>query len=173
MALVALVLAGCGAPQPGPYAAGSGLDPVAAQALALRADDLLRWALVKARSDGLDAAFRGPALDRLRTQVGRMSQRGLRLEERGARRVVVLVDVQAREVVLEVAAEYRLVTPSDPDPSWAATLRQWWARLGFAAGAWWVVNDRELPPDQWRPLPPGYARPTLMRLRISSICGCG
>jgi hypothetical protein len=31
-------------------------------------------------------------------------------------------------------------------------VRQWWARLQYADSTWWVVDQRDLPPDQWHEL---------------------
>lgn len=60
-------------------------------------------------------------------------------------------DPHADEAVLQVVAQRRIVTSDQPDPAWAATVRQWWARLQHADGSWWVVEQQDLSPDRWRP----------------------
>ena len=61
-------------------------------------------------------------------------------------------DPGALEAVLQVASQRRLVTSEGPNPGWAATVRQWWVRFEFAGGRWWVADQRDLPPDAWRPV---------------------
>jgi hypothetical protein len=56
--------------------------------------------------------------------------------------------------VLQVVAQGRLVTPDQPSPAWTPTVRQWWARLEYAEGRWWIVDQEDLRPDRWRALPP-------------------
>jgi hypothetical protein len=84
-----------------------------------------------------------------------MELRGLRVEERALARTLVSWDPGADEAVLQIAAQGRLVTPDEPNPAWTATVRQWWVRLQYADGAWWVIEQEDLAPDQWRPVPPG------------------
>lgn len=101
-------------------------------------------------STRLGSFFAGRALRTLVDKVGWMRARCLRSEERRVLRVVASWDGGAKEVVIQVEAEHRLLSPDEPEPPWSSSMRQWWARLGFAAGAWRVVDDRDLPPDQWR-----------------------
>jgi hypothetical protein len=118
--------------------------------LLLRADDLKR--LSESGAIGLDEAFRGPALQVLEARAEALGRRGQRIEERNATRALVFWDPRALEAVLQVAAQRRLVTADDPNPGWAATVRQWWARLEFARGRWWIADQRDLTPDAWMPV---------------------
>lgn len=120
-----------------------------AERLLLRADDIKRQS--EGGTPGLAEAFRGRALRVLEAQAQAFSRRGQRVEERNAARDLVFWDPGALEAVLQVAAQRRLVTPDDPNPGWDATLRQWWARLEFARGKWWIADQRDLTPDTWRP----------------------
>ncbi len=97
--------------------------------------------------------FRGRALQVLEKQVLEMGHRRLHIEERDQMRTLVLWDSRAHEAVLEVAAQDRLVTADQPDPAWAATTRQWWSRLAYQGGSWWVVDQGDLTPDRWWPGP--------------------
>lgn len=119
----------------------------------LRADDAKRLALDAPRTARLAGAFRGRTLQMLEAQVQSMDRRGLRIEERNSARKLVFWDPRAGEAVLQVVAQRRLVTPDQPNPAWAATVRQWWARLQYADGSWWVVDQEDLTPDRWRPVP--------------------
>jgi hypothetical protein len=130
------------------------LDRPVAEQVALRADDARRDALMAADTAGLTALFRGSALQMLQAQVRAMRQRGLRLEERDSSRTLVFWDARAREVVLQVEAQRRLVTPEAADPAWTATVRQSWSRLDYVGGAWWIDDEADLTPDRWRPVPP-------------------
>jgi hypothetical protein len=114
----------------------------------LRADGIKLSAGVGTAS--LAEAFRGRALQMLEAQAKSMEGRGLRVEERNAVRTLVFWDPGAFEAVLQVVAERHPVTPDDPNPGWAATVRQWWARLQFADGSWWIVDQSDLTPDRWR-----------------------
>ena len=129
------------------------LDRPVAEQVVLRADDARRDALMAADPAGLTALFRGRALQMLQAQVQAMRQRGLRLEERDSSRTLVFWDPRAQEVVLQVEAQRRLVTPDDADPAWTATVWQAWSRLDYVDGAWWIVDDADLTPDRWRPVP--------------------
>jgi len=80
------------------------------------------------------------------------ASKGERYEWRNwIRRALVSWDPHADEAVLQVVAQRRIVTSDQPDPAWAATVRQWWARLQHADGSWWVVEQQDLSPDRWRP----------------------
>jgi hypothetical protein len=126
------------------------LDRVMAEQVVFGADEALEAAMADLDSTRLDLFFAGRALRTLVDQVGWMRARSMRSEERGERRVVASWDGGANEVVIQVEAEHRLLSLDQPKPPWSSSMRQWWARLGFAAGAWRVVDDRDLPPDQWR-----------------------
>jgi hypothetical protein len=117
--------------------------------LMLRADDIKR--LSEAGTPGLAEAFRGRALQVLEAQAKALGRRGQRAEERNAVRDLVHWDPLALEAVLQVAAQRRLVTSEDPNPGWAATVRQWWVRFEFGGGRWWIADQRDLPPDAWTP----------------------
>jgi hypothetical protein len=121
-----------------------------AERLLLRADDIKR--VSDAGTAGLADVFRGRALLVLQAQAQALGRRGQRIEERNATRDLVLWDPRALEAVLQVAAQRRLVTADDPNPGWAATVRQWWTRLELAGGRWWIADQRDLTPDTWRPV---------------------
>ena len=123
-----------------------------AELLMLRADDVKRAALEADRTARLADAFRGHALQVVEAQAQGMESRGLSVEERNSARTFVSWDPRADEAVLQIAAQSRLVTPDQPNPAWTVTVRQWWARLQYADGAWWVVEQVDLSPDQWRPM---------------------
>jgi hypothetical protein len=152
--LIVLIVGGCSARQataerhPAPSLAA--LDRAGAEAVVLKADAARRAAFADLGAGGLMGSFRGKALRVLKAQVQRMRDRGLRLEERNPVLAVVFWDARAAEVVLQVEAEHRLVTVDQADPPWAATVRQWWSRLASADGGWWVVDQNDLAPDQWR-----------------------
>jgi hypothetical protein len=118
--------------------------------LMLRADDSRREVFAAIEAASLQGVFRGPALRMLEAQVARMVLRGVRAEERNSSRTLVFWDPGANEAVLQVVGQGRLLTPDDPDPPWASTVRQWWARLGYATRTWWVVDQADLAPDRWR-----------------------
>ena len=118
--------------------------------LMLRADDIKR--LSEAGMPGLAEAFRGRALQVLQAQALGLGRRGQRAEERNAMRDLVHWDPSALEAVLQVTAQRRLVTSENPNPGWAATVRQWWVRFEFVGGRWWIADQRDLPPDAWRPV---------------------
>lgn len=88
----------------------------------------------------------------LEARAEALGRRGQRIEERNATRDLVFWDPRALEAVMQVAAQRRLITADDSNPGWAATLRQWWARLEFVSGRWWIVDQRDLTPDTWRPV---------------------
>ncbi len=147
-----LTLVGCGSAAP----ARPELSPPEAQRLALDADDRRRQAFGEANPAPLQDAFRGPSLAAAEARVAGLSRRRQRLEERPALRCVVHWRAGASpELVLEVRGQRRLVGPRQPDPPWSKEVRQWWLRLEPGGGRWWVVEDRELPPDRWWPPGPG------------------
>jgi hypothetical protein len=129
------------------------LSRVQAEQVMLRADDLRRAALESPGSVSLSDAFGGPALSRLTAQSQTLRLRQARMEERTSSRELVFWDPLAREAVLQVAAERRIVTADDPHAGWSSTVLQWWARLQRVGDSWVVVDDQELPPDRWRPAP--------------------
>lgn len=148
--LVGLELAACGDPPPASGPA-PGLDRPGLERAVVRADDLRRQALGGAAADGLEEAFTGAALDRLRRRVAEMRRRQQRLEERLTERNLVHAgpDGARPEGVMAVSAEQRLVSPDHPDTPWSRTLRQWQATLVLVDGRWLVAEDRELAPDRW------------------------
>ncbi len=125
-----------------------------AEQLMLRADDIKRLTLDGRRTARLTDAFRGRALQMLEAQAQSFKGRALRMEELDSARTLVFWDPHADEAVLQVVAQRRLVTSDQPNPAWAATVRQWWARLQYADGSWWVVEQQDLSPDRWRPVAP-------------------
>ena len=150
---VAVVICACSTA--GPRAANHqppALTTTGAGLLMMRADDIKRAALEADRTARLADAFRGHALQVVEGQAHGMESRGLHVEERNSARTLVSWDPRAREAVLQIAVQSRLVTPDQPNPAWTATVRQWWARLQYADGAWWVVEQVDLSPDQWRPM---------------------
>ena len=151
---VALVICACATAGPGPAnPQPQALSTSGAALLMMRADDIKRAALEADRTARLADAFRGHALQVVEGQAHGMESRGLHVEERNSARTLVSWDPRAHEAVLQIAAQSRLVTPDQPNPAWTATVRQWWARLQYADGAWWVVEQADLIPDQWRPVP--------------------
>jgi hypothetical protein len=120
-----------------------------AEQLLVRADQLKGLALGGA-TVSLPDAFRGRALQRLEAEVQSAARLGLREEERNATRTLVFWDPRASEAVLQVVADRRVASPDRSNPAWATTFRQWWARLQFENGRWWVVDQQDLPPDRWR-----------------------
>jgi hypothetical protein len=124
------------------------LTRAGAEQLMLRADDTKR--LAGGGTADLTDAFRGRALQVLEAQALSLDRRGIRVEERNTVRTLAFWDQRALEAVLQVVTQRRLVTPDDPKPGWAATVRQWWARLQFADGGWWIVDQQDLTPDRWR-----------------------
>jgi hypothetical protein len=126
------------------------LDRVVAAQVVFGADEALEAAMADLDSTRLELFFAGRALRTLVDQVGWMRARGMRSEDRRERRVVASWDGGANEVVIQVEAEHRLLSPDQPKPPWSSSMRQWWARLAFGASAWRVVDDLDLPPDQWR-----------------------
>ena len=134
-------------PQPSPLGRSD------AEVLLLRADQVKRLAL-GAGTAGLSDAFRGRALQRLESEIQSAGRLAVREEERNVTRTLVFWDPKAGEAVLQVVAERRLVTPDQPVPAWAITIRQWWVRLQYADGSWWVVDQQDLPPDRWWRVPP-------------------
>jgi hypothetical protein len=132
----------------------SPLDASGAEQRMVRADDIRRGALEGLGTAGLAEAFRGRALQVLEAQARGFERRGLRLQEHDSSRSLAFWDPRAEEAVLQVVAQRRLVTPDQPSPAWASTVRQWWARLEHAGGQWWVVDQDDLTPDRWRAVPP-------------------
>jgi hypothetical protein len=129
------------------------LSSSGAEQLMLRADDIKRLTLDGGRTAGLTDAFRGRALQMLEAQAQSFKGRALRMEELDSARALVFWDPRADEAVLQVVADRRLVTSDQPNPAWAASVRQWWARLQYSDSSWWVVDQEELTPDRWRPIP--------------------
>ena len=129
----------------------SGAD---AEQLMLRADDARRLAFEFPGNTTLSDSFGRSALQRLQAQSQSLGLRGMREEERSSSRDIVFWDPVAHEAVLQVVAERRLVTPDQPDPSWSATVRQWWARLQNLNGSWMIVEQDDLPLDRWRQVVP-------------------
>jgi hypothetical protein len=137
-----------------------GSDAVSAQAPALsessaaqlmvRADDVKRSVFELQPASRLAGAFRGRALQVLQAQAEAMGRRGFRIEERNVARTLVFWDPLAGEAVLQVIAQRRTITLDQPDPAWASTVRQWWARVQMADGVWWVIDQEDLTPDRWR-----------------------
>ncbi|MDQ6877471.1 MAG: hypothetical protein M3082_07180 [Candidatus Dormibacteraeota bacterium] len=130
------------------------LSRMGAEQLMLRGDEVRRSAFDSPRTSRLAAPFRGRALQALEAQVQVMAWRGLREEEQNATRALVFWDPHAGEAVLQVIAQHRVVAADQPQPPWAATIRQWWARFQCADGRWWIVDQLDLPPDRWRPVAP-------------------
>jgi hypothetical protein len=133
------------------------LDRVVAEQIALAADEAAEMATADLDSTRLALFFSGRALRTHVDQVGWLRARGLRSETTSAHRSVAAWDDDANEVVIQIEAEHRLTSHGEPDPPWSRALRQWWAKLGFASGGWRVVDDSDLPPDQWRPIVDGPA----------------
>lgn len=154
LALVLVHTACSGAPAPAvpTLAAVPPLDRATAENVAVGADKAARSALADLDPAGLSLAFKGRALEMLRDQVQRMADRGLRLEERNAIRRLESWDAGAREVVIQVEAQDRLISPDERDPRWSNTVRRWWTRLIYIGDAWWVVDQRDLAPDRRRSL---------------------
>jgi hypothetical protein len=121
-----------------------------AERLMLRADDIKLSSAATAR---LADVFRGRALHVLEAQAQSLDRRGLRMEERNPARTLVFWDPRGSEAVLQVIAQRRIASRDDPNPGWVATVRQWWARLQFADGSWWIVDQEDLTPDRWRAVP--------------------
>jgi hypothetical protein len=145
-ALVGLMAAACA--EAAPAAKVPLLDRARAEQVAMQADDLVRAAMAGSAA-ALASIFRDEALVTLTAQAERLAQRRMRVEQRAVARSVVHFDAPGLEVVLAVKAHTRVVTPDALDPPWTPTTRQWWLRLAFAAGRWWVVYERDLTPDQW------------------------
>jgi hypothetical protein len=120
-----------------------------AEQVMLQADDVKRSAFESRPASRLADAFRSRALQRLDAQSQAMIRRGWKVEERNMARTLVFWDPLAGEAVIQVTAQRRIVTPDELHPAWASTVWQWWARLQYAEGSWWVVDQRDLPPDQW------------------------
>ena len=127
------------------------LSSTGAEQVMLRADDIKR--LAGDGTAGLANAFRGRALQVLEAQAQSLDRRGMRVQERNTVRALAFWDPHALEAVLQVLAQRRVLTPDDPNPVWAATVGQWWARLQFADGTWWIVDQQDLTPDRWRSMP--------------------
>jgi hypothetical protein len=132
----------------GPHSQSPRLSQGDAERLMLRADDIKSSGPV-----GLDAVFRGRALQILEGQAERFESRGTRIEEQDTKRTLVFWDPIADEAVLQVIGRRRAVSRDDPNPRWAANIRQWWARLEYSNGTWWIVDQQDLPPDRWRTAP--------------------
>jgi hypothetical protein len=126
------------------------LSRMGAEQLMLWGDEVRRSMFDSPRTSRLAAPFRGRALQALEAQVQVMAWRGLCEEEQNSTRALVFWDPHADEAVLQVISQHRVVTADQPQASWAATVRQWWARLQYSDGSWWVVDQHDLSPDQWR-----------------------
>jgi hypothetical protein len=131
-----------------PATAAPALDRARAEVLAVQADDLVRAAMAGSAA-ALASVFRDRALEMLTAQAERLAERRMRIEERAMTRRVVHIDLVGLEVVLAVTAQRRVVTPDAVDPAWTSTARQWWLRLAFGSARWWVIDEQDLPPDQW------------------------
>jgi len=148
--MVVAVVCACSGPTEGTRFAPAGLDRAAAEVVVASAVTAMAQALADLDATGLPGHFAGPALHQLTGRVGWMRARGMRMQEQGSRHALLSWDLEAGEAVLEVEAQVRMLSADQPDPPWSATTRQWWSRLASIAGAWLVVDDRDLPPDQWR-----------------------
>lgn len=117
----ALLLSACssgGLPDTPPRAAAMArLDELSAGLVAFRADDARRQALASVDAAGLTSTFGGDGLRSLQDLVRRMRERGLKLQERDARRTVVFWDAGGNEVVIQIAAEQRLLSGDLPNPT--------------------------------------------------------
>jgi hypothetical protein len=133
-----------------PPASSPGRDEDAAAA-AYRADDAIRLAYMEADPHPLSGALTGAALAVARRQAVELRRRGTRVEEvLDSRRVVHAGGVAGRpEVVLELRARRRLVSPGAPAPPLAIILRQWRAELEWTGGGWLVADAQDLAPPAW------------------------
>ena len=145
---LAVACAGCAGPPAGTAAAPS-LARTAAERVAMAADQALRAAMAGTDETSLVGIFRDPALAILRVQAHRLAERGVRIEDRNVVRQLVFFDARVLEAVLAVASQHRVVSPDEVDACWAAAARQWWMRFAFEAGAWWIIDQQDLPPDRW------------------------
>ena len=151
LALAVLVVGGCSAAAETAArrsTAPPALEPAAAFEIAARADEAAAAAMGDLDPAGLSLVFRGRALQVLRDQVAHLKERSIRLEERGAVRTLDTWDARRHEVVIQVESQVRLQSLDQPDPSWSNTVRRWWAQLAYIAGAWWVIDQRNIAPDQ-------------------------
>ena len=152
-AAAALVVISCsGSSAPSAPAAHPHLDRIVAEQFAIGADQAAQSALADLDPTRLALFFSGRALRNLIGKVGWLRARGLRSETASAHRAVASWDGHTNEVVIQVEAQYRLVSATEPDPPWSRSMRQWWSRLAFASVGWRVIDDQDLPPDQWRSL---------------------
>ena len=62
--------------------------------------------------------------------------------------VAVLHRAGAERLVL--VAQQRSITGAQADPPWSAVAREWWSRLAHVDDGWWVVEQADLAPDNWR-----------------------
>ena len=147
LALVAVMAAAC-AEATASRTAVPPLDRVRAEQVALRADELVREAMAGS-SAPLASVFRDQALGTLSAQAERLASRRMHVEERAVTRRLVHFDGFSLEVVLAVTAQTRFVTPDATAPAWEQTARQWWLRLAYSSARWWVVEERDLAPEQW------------------------
>ncbi len=151
---VLLLLASCGnalpppggstAPGSAPTMTGPGLE-----AIASHADDLRRTALSSGDPAGLYLAFGSQSLRALTAAVSARARRGDLLREELLDRGLVHwgQGPEGAEVVLVIRSRQ---AGAGVDPSaGAVVLRQWWARLAWRAGRWYVVGDRDLSPPEW------------------------
>jgi hypothetical protein len=145
---LAVACAGCAGPPAGAAAAPS-LARSAVERLATAADQALGAAMAGTDATPLGAIFRDPALAILRMQAHRLAQMGVRIEDRHVVRQLVFFDARALEAVLAVESQHRVVSADEADPGWAAAARQWWMRFAFEGGAWWIIDQQDLPPDRW------------------------
>jgi len=156
--VLATALVGLGACSPtfagGPNSLLPGLSRADAEQLILRADDLRRRAFELPGTVALSETFGGSALTRLQAQSEGFRLRGLRMEERDPARSLVYWSSISLEGVLQIAAERRMISPDQPTQSWTGTLRQWRLRLRKIGAGWFVVDEGELSPDQWRQVMP-------------------
>ncbi len=151
MALAVLVVGGCsgaGNQRFGSSIAPPVLELAAALDIAMRADAAAAAAMGGADPARLSAVFKARALQALSDQVARLRERSIRLEERAPVRRLDIWDAGRRNVVIQVESQVRLVSLDQPDPTWSNSVRRWWAQLSYIAGAWWVIDQRNLGPDQ-------------------------
>ena len=147
-----LVACACGAPAASPVVVPQ-LQRAEAERIAVLADQIERAVMAGKAATALADVFRGQALEVLRAQDARLAERRLLIEERDVVSRLVFFDQHAAEGVLAVSGRHRLVASDDPNPPWASTMRQWWMRFAYESGGWWIIDQRDLPPDRWVSVP--------------------
>lgn len=148
--VVAPALTACAAAS-APTVSRPALGREAATQVVEGAQQVERATFADLRAERLHAAFAGPALRVLEAQVAVMAARGIRVEEAAVVVALVAWDPGAAEAVLQVESQRRLITLDEPDPAWSSSVRQWWSKLRYQSGSWWVVDEQDLGPDRWRP----------------------